>query len=177
MRHPRPLIAAALAILLAGCQAAAASPAPSSSEAEAPADAATFALTLGGAVPLTDYHSDPAASRNDCAPSSSGGWTYEYAGGDPFVVLSLSIYSGVMGGTTPSDFDLDIVAPGGQAVRLVPAGRREGAKGEGAATVIPAPGGIRINVDGDSVSLRNGADLGGTSVALAIDCPGEPLPE
>ncbi len=118
---------------------------------------AVFDLALAGAVALPTYTSDPAASLNECAPASSGGWTFMYAGGTPFLTLDLSVYSAAVSGADPADFDLDIVASGSPAVRLVPSGRREGAQGEGAVRIEARPdGGVTIALDGTAVTLDGG---------------------
>ena len=140
------------------------------------AAAPAFDLALGGVVGLPAYASDASASLNECAPAASGGWTYLYAGGTPFLTLDLSVYSGVVTGTDPADFDLDIVAPGGRAVRVVPSGRREGAQGDGAIQLATlADGGVRIALDGEAITLEGGpASLGSTRVHLDLRCPTEP---
>jgi hypothetical protein len=145
------------------------SPSPTASGAQP-----TFELVLDGAVDLPAFPSDPSASLNECAPASSGGWTYTYAGGTPFLTLDLSVYSPATTGANPSDFDLDIVAPGSRAVRVVPSGRREGVQGDGTIHIEPRPdGGVTISLDGSAVTLVGGpASIGTTTVHLELDCPG-----
>ena len=130
----------------------------------------SFELTLDGTVDLPAYASDKGAALDSCAKGASGGWSYMYAGGDPFVSLDLTLYPGVVDGGTASDFDLDIGAPSGQ-VRLVPSGRREGAKGTGTARLDQDGDAIRITIDGSARTMVDGANTGDTTVDLVIHCP------
>ena len=93
-----------------------------------------------------------------------------YAGGSPFVSVDLSVYSGAVDGATPSDFDLDIGAPAGQ-VRLVPSGRREGAKGTGTVRFEEAGDAVRITIDGAARTKVDGSNAGDTTVQLVLHCP------
>ena len=117
----------------------------------------------------------PRPGLNDCSSASSGGWSYLYGGGTPFVTVDLRIYSEATSGVDPADFDLDIGAPGGMAVRVVPSGRREGAQGTGTVHVEPdASGGVAIVLDGEAVTLQGGpGSLGRTTVHLDLRCPAE----
>ncbi len=168
---------AALTIVIVGCGGT--TPAGSTAATVAPSTAVTaasdaakpsFELTLGGTVDLPAYASDHAASLDSCAKGSSGGWSYLYAGGDPFVSLDLTVFPGVVQGDTPSDFDLDIGAPSGQ-VRLVPSGRREGAKGTGTASLVQDGDGVKITIDGSARTMVDGSNTGDTTVDLVIHCP------
>jgi hypothetical protein len=170
-RHSWLTLALALAlaaVVLTGCTTTSAG---GPSDTPTTVEPASFVMDLAGAATLPAYRSDVAASLNSCSAASSGGWSYLYAGGDPFVTLQLAVYSGVTDGTNPSDFDLDVVAPGGGAVRLVPAGRKEGVQGEGQAAVDRVGDRVMITVDGVSATLEDGASLGGTDVHLTLDCP------
>jgi hypothetical protein len=173
----RPVALAAALVVIAACGSVdgPTGTTPATSDASGGA-APAFELALDGVVGLPAYASDAAASLNECAPAASGGWTYLYAGGTPFLTLDLSVYSGVMTGTDPADFDLDIVAPGGRAVRVVPSGRREGAQGDGAIELATlADGGVRIDLDGEAITLEGGpTSLGSTRVHLDLRCPAEP---
>jgi len=148
---------------------------PSPTPAPAAGSAPSFELALGGAVALPAYASDAGASLNECSPADSGGWTYLYAGGTPFLTVDLSVYSAAATGADPSDFDLDIVAPGAQAVRVVPSGRREGSQGDGSVRIeSAADGGVRIALEGEAVTLSGGpASVGSTTVHLDLRCPAE----
>ena len=165
-----------VALVIAGCAGTpggSAATTAARSTAQTPVDDATkpsFTLTLGGTVDLPRYASDDAASLHSCAKGASGGWTFLYAGGDPFVSLDLNLYAGVIDGGSPSDFDLDIGAPTGQ-VRLVPSGRREGAKGTGTARLEQVEGAVRITIDGSARTMSDSTDTGDTTVDLVIDCP------
>jgi hypothetical protein len=172
----RVVVVLAAATALAG---ACGGPPPRASTAADPAPIMpepqpVFDLALVGPVSLPTYTSDPAASLNECAPASSGGWTFMYAGGTPFLTLDLSIYAAAVAGADRDDFDLDIVASG-RAVRLVPSGRREGAQGDGVVRVEARPdGGVTIALDGTAVTLEGGpASVGDTAVHLDLDCPAE----
>lgn len=171
------LLVAVLAVLLGGCAGAPSASSPATGDgraAPAPAGGAakpSFELTLGGVVELPAYASDAAAALDVCDQSAGGGWTYMYAGGDPFLSLDLSLYTGAVDGATPSDFDLDIGAPTGQ-VRLVPSGRREGAKGDGTARIVRDGGAVRIDIEGSATTMVDGGDAGDTTVALVLRCPG-----
>jgi hypothetical protein len=168
------VILAVVTTLVWGCGSVPPSTAPSAN-ATARAAQPVFELALDGAVHLPSFPSDPLASLNECAPASSGGWTYTYAGGTPFLTLDLSIYSPATTGANPSDFDLDILAPGSRAVRVVPSGRREGVQGDGMVHVEPrADGGVTISVVGSAVTLVGGpASIGTTSIHLELDCPAD----
>jgi hypothetical protein len=168
---------AAVAIVIVGCGGT--TPAESAAATVAPSTAVTvvsnaakpsFELTLGGTVDLPAYASDRAASLDSCAKGSSGAWSYLYAGGDPFLSLDLTVFPGVVQGDRPSDFDLDIGAPSGQ-VRLVPSGRREGAKGTGTARLVQDGDAVKIMIDGSATTMVDGANTGATTVELVIHCP------
>jgi hypothetical protein len=130
----------------------------------------SFELTLGGTVDLPAYASDSGASLDSCAKGASGGWSYLYAGGDPFLSLDLTLYPGAVDGGAASDFDLDIGAPAGQ-VRLVPSGRREGVKGTGTARLDKEGDAVRITIDGSARTMVDGTNTGDTTVDLVIHCP------
>ena len=172
------LTALAIGLLVAACGGAPAGAASASSPSPAAAAGTAvkpdFDLVLDGAVELPGYASDRAAGLNSCDQATSGGWTYLYGGGSPFVTVTASIYSAVTDGSNPSDFDLDISAPGGRAVRLVPSGRKEGAQGTGTATITSLDGGgVTIQIDGSAVTLEGGpASKGDTEVHLTLRCPG-----
>lgn len=176
-RTPSLAVFATLALVVAGCggsssgtsTAATAGPSTAASPASAAAKP-SFELTLGGTVDLPSYASDRAASLDSCAKGSSGGWSYLYAGGDPFVSLDLTVFPGVVDGGTPSDFDLDIGAPTGQ-VRLVPSGRREGVKGTGTAKLVQDGDAVKITIDGSARTMVDGSNTGDTKVDLVIHCP------
>ena len=176
-RTPSLAVLATVALVAAGCSgsptgastAATAGPSAAASAVSAAAKP-SFELTLGGTVELPSYASDRAASLDSCAKGKSGGWSYLYAGGDPFVSLDLNLYPGVIDGGTPSDFDLDIGAPTGQ-VRLVPSGRREGVKGTGTAKLVQDGGAVSITIDGSARTMVDGANTGDTTVDLVIHCP------
>lgn len=168
------VILAALALACAGCAGAA-----SSSTTPTPTGTATgtagvpkpsFELALAGIVTLPGYASDGSAGLSSCERSKGGGWTYLYAGGTPFVSVDLSVYSGALDGDAPSDFDLDIGAPAGQ-VRLVPSGRREGAKGTGTAVVDQTADTVRITIKGSATTMVDGGTAGATTVDLVLHCP------
>jgi hypothetical protein len=166
---------ATLVIAIAGCAGTPEGGAPVTAAAPSAAtvsDAAkpSFQLTLGGTVDLPAYASDSGASLDSCAKGASGGWSYLYAGGDPFLSLDLTLYPGAVSGGTASDFDLDIGAPSGQ-VRLVPSGRREGAKGTGTAHLDQEGEAVRITIDGSARTMVDGANTGDTTVDLVIHCP------
>ena len=165
------VIAAGLGI---GCSAAdgsgASAPAAAASNV-VPTDVATFDLMLDGVVDLPSYQSDRAAGLNTCARSKTGGWSYLYGGGSPFVAVDLSIFSGVMTGSNPSDFNLGIDVRD-SAVRVVPSGRLEGAKGTGTASVMTTADEIVITIEGSSITRQGSAvDHGATDVALTVHCP------
>lgn len=171
------VLTATLVLVLAGCGGTqAGGTAATSAAASAPASVASsaakpsFELTLGGTVDLPAYASDRAASLDSCAKGKSGGWSYLYAGGDPFLSLDLTVYPGVVHGDAPSDFDLDIGAPTGQ-VRLVPSGRREGIKGAGNARLEQDGDAVKITIDGSARTMVDGANTGDTTVDLVIHCP------
>ena len=172
----RVALLATLALVIAGCAGTpggSAATTAARSAARTPVDDPTkpsFTLTLGGTVELPRYTPDDAASLHSCAKGASGGWSFLYAGGDPFVSLDLNLYPGVIDGGSSSDFDLDIGAPTGQ-VRLVPSGRREGAKGTGTAKLEEVAGAVRITIDGSAKTMIDGTDTGDTTVDLVIDCP------
>ena len=109
-------------------------------------------------------------SSSAFAKGKSGGWSYLYAGGDPFLSLDLTVFPGVVQGDAPSDFDLDIGAPTGQ-VRLVPSGRREGVKGAGTARLEQDGDAVKITIDGSARTMVDGANTGDTTVDLVIHCP------
>lgn len=162
----------ALALACAGCTGAPAGSTASARLAEAAAAGPkpSFQLTLDGIVTLPTYASDGAAALSSCEPSTAGGWSYLYAGGTPFVSLDLSVYPGAVDGTTPGDFDLDIGAPTGQ-VRLVPSGRREGAKGTGTVVIDQRADAVTITVTGAARTMVDGGIAGDTSVDLTVTCP------
>jgi len=164
-------------MLVAACAGSPASPAPSSAPSAAVAGTAAkpdFDLTLDGTVELPTYTSDKAAALNFCSQATSGGWSYSYGGGDPFVTLNVSIYSLVTDGSNPSDFDFEVVAPDTRTVRLVASGRKEGVQGVGTATVSTTDdGGTLIQIDGSGVTLQGGPrSKGDTEVHLTLRCPG-----
>ena len=166
---PTRLIFATMVLAVAGCAGGPpAASAPAGGVANVPKP--TFHLTLDGIVRLPDYASDDSASLAICEPVRAGGWTYMYAGGTPFVSVELSVYSGAADGRVPSDFDLDIGAPAGQ-VRLVPSGRREGAKGTGTAVVEETDSSVTIIVNGSATTMRDGSNAGGTTIDLTLTCP------
>jgi hypothetical protein len=174
---PRSLaLLATLAIVIAGCGTSSGVTTPTTagpSNAATPASGApkpSFELTLGGTVDLPGYASDEAASLDTCAKGASGGWSYLYASGDPFLSLDLTLFPGVVQGDAPSDFDLDIGAPTGQ-VRLVPSGRREGVKGTGTAHLDQDGDAVKITIDGSARTMVDGANTGDTTVDLVIRCP------
>ena len=171
---PRPyLIVPVLALVCAACAGAPATPGGQAGSAStAPVDGVkpSFRLTLAGATVLPTYASDTAASLDTCEPAKGSGWTYLYAGGTPFVSVDLRLYSGAADGGVKSDFDLDIGAPAGQ-VRLVPSGRREGAKGTGTAIIEERDHAVTITVRGTATTMVDGSDSGATTVELILDCP------
>lgn len=168
----RLVLAAIVGLAVIGCTGSTAPTAPSPSTAPVAGTAIdpVFDLDLDGAVELSGYHSDPAAGLNTCAPGSGGGWTYLYGGGEPFVTVDISLFTGAMDGSDPSDFDLDIVASG-RAVRLVPSGREEGVQGTGTARLTTEGGIALIAVDGTAVTLEGGpVSHGDTDVHLTLRC-------
>jgi hypothetical protein len=168
------VILVALALACAGCAGAASSsttPTPTgTATGTAGAPKPSFKLALAGIVTLSGYASDNSAGLSSCERSKGGGWTYLYAGGTPFVSVDLSVYSGALDGEAPSDFDLDIGAPAGQ-VRLVPSGRREGAKGTGTAVVEQVADAVRITIKGSARTMVDGGTAGDTKVDLVLRCP------
>jgi hypothetical protein len=176
-RTPSLAVFAILAFGLTACggtpqggTSATAAGASAAASAVSDAPKPSFELTLGGTVDLPSYASDHAASLDSCSKGSSGGWSYLYAGGDPFVSLDLTLFPGVVSGGTPTDFDLDIGAPSGQ-VRLVPSGRREGVKGTGTARFEQDGDAVKITIDGSARTMVDGANTGDTTVDLVIHCP------
>lgn len=170
MLRPR-LLLAALSLALTGCTAGASTgPADPSGAGGATHPAPALHLTLDGVVRLPDYASDGAAALATCEPIEAGGWAYMYAGGTPFVSVDLAVYSGAADGSAPNDFDLDIGAPAGQ-VRLVPSGRREGAKGTGTAVVEEGDHDVTISVSGSARTMLDGANAGDTTIDLTLTCP------
>lgn len=172
MHLPR-LIVLVLAVVCAGCAGGQATPAePDGSTATGTVAVAgpSFRLTLTGATALPTYASDTSAALDSCEPGKGRGWTYLYAGGTPFVSVDLRVYSDAADGGQQSDFDLDIGAPAGQ-VRLVPSGRREGAKGKGTATIEERDDAVTITVRGSATTMLEGSNVGETEVELILDCP------
>ena len=171
-----PAALVVIAGLVSGCMSGggggtdAAAPSAVASTAVA-TEVPTFDLVLDGVVDLPAYASDRAASLNTCAQSDSGGWSYLYGGGSPFMTLELSIFSGVISGTNPADFNLDVDTQG-SVVRVVPSGRREGPKGTGAASIVSTADEVVITIEGSSITRRGSAvDHGATDVALTVHCP------
>jgi hypothetical protein len=172
MHRPR-LIVLVLALVCAGCaggQATPIGPDGSISTGTLGGDKPSFRLTLAGATVLPTYASDTSAALDFCEPAKGPGWTYMYAGGTPFVSVDLRVYSGAADGGLQSDFDLDIGAPAGQ-VRLVPSGRREGAKGNGTAIIEEREDTVTITVRGTATTMIEGSNVGETKVDLILDCP------
>jgi hypothetical protein len=172
MYRPR-LIVLVLALVCAGCaggQATPAAPGGSTSTGTVGSAGPSFSLTLAGATVLPTYASDTNASLDFCEPAKGRGWTYMYAGGTPFVSVDLRVYSGAADGGLQSDFDLDIGAPAGQ-VRLVPSGRREGAKGTGTAIIEERQDTVTITVRGTATTMAGGSNVGDTEVELILACP------
>jgi hypothetical protein len=160
-----------VALVASGCAAPGVASTPVAPSPAGPVPA--FELALDGTVALPAYVSDAAASLNECAPASTGGWSYLYGGGTPFVTVDLKVYSDGTSGVDPADFDLDVVTPGAVAIRVVPSGRKEGAQGSGTVRVEPqADGGVAIVLDGEAITLQGGpGSLGRTSVHLDLRCP------
>jgi hypothetical protein len=173
MPRPRQLLLVVLPLTLAGCMGSASRPtlpADAAGAGGAAQPAPSLHLTLDGVVRLPDYASDDAAALATCEPIDAGGWAYMYAGGTPFVSVELSVYAGAADGRAPGDFDLDIGAPAGQ-VRLVPSGRREGAKGTGTAVVEHSDRGVTITVNGSARTMQDGSNAGDTTIDLTLTCP------
>ena len=172
MHRPR-LIVLVLALVCAGCAGGQATPdGPDGSISTGTVGGAkpSFRLTLAGATVLPTYASDTSASLDSCEPAKGRGWTYLYAGGTPFVSVDLRVYSGATDGGLLSDLDLDIGAPAGQ-VRLVPSGRREGAKGMGTAIIEEREDTVTITVRGTATTMIEGSNEGDTEVELILACP------
>src|SRR6476660_1018860 len=96
-RTPSIAVFAILALGLTACggtpqggTSATAAGASAAASAVSEARTPSFELTLAGASHLSSYASDHAASLASCTTGSSGGWSYLYARGNPFLSLDLT---------------------------------------------------------------------------------------